>query len=314
MQEILQHFEGKMFGEPKVFLGMTIQRDIAAGTIRINQGSIIRELVRRTGMEARGGSNCPLPPGKRSPAGMPLPPLSEDESLLYPATVGSLLYIATVSRPDIAFAASSLARYLAAPTRELLDAALYAVRYLKATADISLVFGARRNMTVLGTNGLSNGGKGFQAIAYGDADFANCEETRRSITGIVVTLDGTPVVWASRKQPTVAKSTTAAEYIAASMTVDEGVLVQKLMTDLGTPQRSISLLCDNTAAECLLKNPIENGRTKYLEIHWHYCRELIASGKVCVSRVDTQAQLADVCTKAHNGPRTREFRNVLCLL
>ena len=98
------------------------------------------------------------------------------------------------------------------------------------------------------------------------------------------------------------------------MTVDEGVLVQKLLVELGVPQPNIPLQCDNTAAECLLKNPIENGKTKYLEIHWHSCRELIAAGKISVSRVDTLSQLADVCTKAHNGPRMREFQVTLCLL
>jgi hypothetical protein len=134
------------------------------------------------------------------------------------------------------------------------------------------------------------------------------------VTGIVITVDGTPVVWASRKQPTVTKSTTAAEYVAASMTADEAILVQKILSDIGKPQKPIPLLCDNTAAECLLKNPIENGKTKYLDVHWHYCRELFADGKLLVCRADSNSQLADVCTKMHSGPKMSDFRNLLCLL
>lgn len=203
MQVILQHFDGKSFGEASTFLGMTIRRNTSTHTISINQKGIIMDLVRRTGMAAHGGSKRPLPPGKGLSTGMPQPPLSVDETALYPSTVRSLLYIATVSRPDIAYTAPVLARYLAKPTTRLLNAALYTVRYLKATAELSLVFGARRSVTLTGVYGLRNGGRGFQALAYGDADFANCEETRRSVTGIVVTLDGTPIVWGSRKQPTV---------------------------------------------------------------------------------------------------------------
>jgi hypothetical protein len=95
----------------------------------------------------------------------------------------------------------------------------------------------------------------FPALAYGDADYAKCVETRRSVTGIVITVDGTPVVCASRKQPTVTKSTTAEQYVAASMTADEAILVQKIVHDLGMPQKPIPLLGGNTAAGCLL-NPI----------------------------------------------------------
>jgi hypothetical protein len=127
----------------------------------------------------------------------------------------------------------------------------------------------------------------FRALAYGDADYANCVETRRSVTGIVITVDGTPVVWASRKQPTVTKSATAAEYVAARMAADEAILVQKIVSDLGEAQKPIPLLCDNTAAPCLLKKPIENGKTKYVDVHWHYCRELSADGKLVICRADS---------------------------
>jgi hypothetical protein len=79
--------------------------------------------------------------------------------------------------------------------------------------------------------------------------------------------------------------------VAASMAADEAILIQKTMEDLGIPQSPVPLLCDNTAAEALLKNPIETGRTKYLEIHWHYVRGLIDAKKVEVFRVDTKSQL-----------------------
>jgi hypothetical protein len=75
-------------------------------------------------------------------------------------------------------------------------------------------------------------------------------------------VQGTPVLWSSKKQPIMTKSTTAVEYVAASMAADEAILIQKTLEDMGTPQSPIPLLCDNTAAEALLKNPIDTGRTK----------------------------------------------------
>jgi hypothetical protein len=188
---------------------------------------------------------------------------------MYAAVVGSLLYTATVTRPDIAYAAAALARYLSKPTKELLDSAMHVVKYMKYTEQFKLVFGGRRNAKPVELYGLPSA-PSFPALAYGDADYANCVEMRRSVTGIVITLDGTPVVWASRKQPTVTKSSTAAECVAASMTADDAILAQKILSDLGKPQKPVPLLCENTAAKCLLKNPIENGKTKYLDVHWHY--------------------------------------------
>ena len=78
-------------------------------------------------------------------------------------------------------------------------------------------------------------------------------------------------------------------------------------------QVEVPLNCDNRAAECLLKNPIENGKTKYLEIHWHYCREVVRAGKIRVCRLDTDQQLADVLTKLHGPQLMQKFRGMLCL-
>jgi hypothetical protein len=205
-----------------------------------------------------------------------------------------------------------LARYLTAATRELLDTAIQVVKYLNKTSHCKLTFGQRRKESLLGVLNVPTQ-PAFHAIVYGEADFANCTETRKSVTGILVMVQGTPVLWSSKKQPIVTKSTTAAEYVAASMAADEGILIQKTLEDMGTPQSPIPLLCDNTAAEALLKNPIETGRTKYLEIHWHYCRGLIESKKIAILRVDTKSHMADVLTKSHTAPRMSQFRVLLSL-
>jgi hypothetical protein len=115
-------------------------------------------------------------------------------------------------------------------------APMHVVKYMKYTEQFKLVFGARRNAKPVGLFDHPSA-PSFPPLAYGDADYANCVETRRSVTGLVITVDGIPVVWASRKQPTITKSTTAAESVAASMTADEAILVQKILSDLGKPQK-----------------------------------------------------------------------------
>jgi hypothetical protein len=107
------------------------------------------------------------------------------------------------------------------------------------TDHFKLVLGARRNAKPVGLYGLPSA-PSFPSLACGDTSYANCVETLGSVTGIVITVDGTPVVVASRMQPTVTMLTTAAEYVAASMTTDKAMLVQMIMYDLGTLQKNDS--------------------------------------------------------------------------
>jgi hypothetical protein len=113
IEAVLENFEGKLFGDIQHFLGMEITRDRKKKTIKIQQKSLIKALVRRTRLDNRCGSKMPLPSGgAHLSTGTVLHPLSDSEKDAYASTVGTLMYIATVSRPDVAFAASMLARYL----------------------------------------------------------------------------------------------------------------------------------------------------------------------------------------------------------
>jgi hypothetical protein len=78
----------------------------------------------------------------------------------------------------------------------------------------------------------------FRALAYGDADYASCVKTPRSVSGIVITVNVSTDVCASRTEPTFLKSTTAAEYFIAIMAADESILVQKIVSN-STKRRSL---------------------------------------------------------------------------
>jgi hypothetical protein len=110
-------------------------------------------------------------------------------------------------------------------------------------------------------------------------------------------LAGSAIAWASRRQPVVTKSTTAAEYIAASMATDELICVGKLLKDFGIETTPILLRVDNAATTAILNNPIENLKSMYLETHFHFVRERVANGAIVVEWIPTDDQLADMFTK-----------------
>jgi hypothetical protein len=163
-------------------------------------------------------------------------------------------------------------------------------------------------LRALGTYKLRLGGVGpLKSVVYSDADFSNCPAMRRSTMGYVMMLGHSPVAWASRRQPILTKSATATEFVAASQATDELIHVTNLLDDLGLSAVPVLLRQDNQATARSLVNPIEDGNTKYLEIHFHYVRERIAAGDVKVEWVSTSQMLADMFTKALGPQKLREM-------
>lgn len=212
---------------------------------------------------------------------------SDDADLLdtsqysYSGLIGSLLYLAVCTRPDIAQAVGALARYMAQPTTAQWKAALGVLRYLSSTADQGIVFG---------------GGKGL--AGYSDADYAGDPDSRRSTTGYVFLLYGGAISWSSRLQPTVAQSTVEAEYMAAASAVKEALWIRKLLHDLGIDHvGAVQLYSDNQGALQLLKHPIASQRSKHIDVMHHFARERVARGEVVFAYCPTGVMVADAMTK-----------------
>jgi hypothetical protein len=146
---------------------------------------------------------------------------------------------------------------------------------LKGTKHYKLVLGVYRNCMQEPLQEETH-----RVIAYSNADFANCVTTGRSVSGLAIIFDDSPVMWATREQPIVTKPTTAAEYVAALQTASEAIHVSKLLDGLKVLCRPVPLVCDYQAAPHLISNPVENGRSKFLAVHWHFVRERSAVGDV----------------------------------
>jgi hypothetical protein len=115
--------------------------------------------------------------------------------------------------------------------------ALGRLRYLKGTRELKLVFGV--------SDSLHASQNEVRVMGYSDRDFGNCPETRHSTTGFVLTINGNPFLWASRKQPYVVKSTCAAQFPAASAAADEIMLTMKIFVDVGNTICPVALCVDN---------------------------------------------------------------------
>ena len=122
-------------------------------------------------------------------------------------------------------------------------------------------------------------------------------DTRRSKTGYVFILHRGAVSWSSRLQPTVAVSTCEAEYMAASSAVKEALWLRVLLEELGYPQKTMLINCDNQGAIKLLKNPIASQRSKHIDVMHHFVRERVSRGEVTFKYCDTSHMIADIMTK-----------------
>ena len=133
---------------------------------------------------------------------------------------------------------------------------------------------------------------------YCDSDWGSDLNTRRSTTGWVFMLGGGAVSWGSKLQPTVALSSSEAEYMAASAAVQEAVHMRSLLSSLDMEQHgAIKIYEDNQGCIALSENPVMHRRTKHIDIRYHFIRERVESGEVKLCYVPTEQQLADLLTK-----------------
>lgn len=276
--KILAAFDARDMGEATCFLGMDIQRDRNARTITLTQHRLISDVLHKYGLEESKPLLTPLSTATK---------LTKDGESLdtstygYSQLIGSLMYISVCTRPDISQAVGALARYMATPTVTHWQAANGVLRYIGGTADCGITYGVG----------------GLTLEAYCDADYAGDTDTRRSTTGYVFTLGGGAISWASRLQPTVAASTTEAEFMAAAYAIKEALWLRTLLTELSMETGTISINADSQSAIKLLKNPVLSMRSKHIDVIYHFARERVARKDISFKYIPTDKMVADALTK-----------------
>ena len=291
-QAMSGHYQTKDLGECRWVLGMEVKRDRKNRILELLQTSYMEQVLDRFGMTDCNPVSTPadgvLPRVDAKTGGKP--------DGQYMSIVGALMYAAMVTRPDIAYAVQALARHLQSSSHIHWNAALRVLKYLKGTLNHGIMYrGTPDGMVVL--------------LGYSDADWAGDRDTRRSTTGYVFMVGGGAVSWASKLQPTVALSTSEAEYVAACAAAQEALFQRQLMKDVNLPQLDATVIYeDNTGAIAMTENPIDHQRTKHIDIRYHFIRERVANGDIKLVHVATEDQLADLLTKPLVKQKVKSLR------
>lgn len=207
----------------------------------------------------------------------------------YRQAVGSLMFAAIVSRPDISYAVGEVSKFTENPKSCHVVALKRIFRYLNATSDYYIEYKKEDSVNLVG---------------YTDADFARDIDTRRSTTGYVFLANSSAITWISHRQKTVALSTTEAECMAACEGAKEAIWLRQLLTDIGYPQTSPTILnVDNQGAIRLIGNPELHHSTKHIDIRLKFIRELKKNKTIDIIFVNTDMQYADIFTKPLTAQR-----------
>jgi hypothetical protein len=293
--QLQAYFEISDLGELKWLLGLKVTRDRTARTLTLSQKAYVATIVECFCLEDAKSTQTPMEPGvtlstDQSPATHA--ELEDMKDVPYQRAIGSLMYAATSTRPDIAFSLATLSQFMRSPGRAHWEGAKRALRYLKATDGLELTLGS--------TDG------GLEAFV--DADWAS-QPHRHSMSGYIVMLNGGPVAWSSRKQPLIALSTAEAEYIALTSVVRELLYLKLLLSELyQSPPLPIPIFCDNQAAIALASNAKFQSRTKHIDLRYHFVRSHVRDGTFKLLYCPTEENVADAFTKALARPRLQKLR------
>jgi len=255
VQNLAKRFSLKDLGSLTYFLGVEIQSH-PCGLV-LSQHRYIQDLLHRTNMSNSRPVATPLPPG-------PPPTLAMGKLLLdpseYRATVGSLQYL-SLTRPDVSFAVNKLSQLMHKPTEEHWRLVKRLLRYLSGTSIVSPLLHHQSPAHL---------------HAFSNANWGGNKDDFSSTSAYILYLGQNLVSWPSKKQQTIARSSTEAEYRSVADTASEISWVCSLLNELQYSVKQVPVIyCDNIGATQLSSNPVFHSRMKHVSIDFHFIRERV---------------------------------------
>lgn len=290
-ESMMKEFEMSDMGKMKYFLGIEVMQ--FDGGIFVSQKKYVKEVLKRFGMSESNAVLNPIVPGfkiHRDDDGVKV------DGSLFKQLVGSMIYL-TATRPDVMYTVSLVSRYMSEPTELHLTAAKRILRYLQGTIGYGILYQKGGNQELVG---------------YTDSDYAGSVEDRKSTSGYAFILSDAAVAWSSRKQPIVTLSTTEAEFVAAAATACQLVWMKRILARIGYEGSSSPVIfCDNSSTIKLSKNPVMHGKSKHIDVRFHFLRNLVNEGAMQLKFCSTQDQTADIFTKPLKLEKFQELRGKL---
>ncbi|CAI7811460.1 unnamed protein product [Closterium sp. NIES-53] len=289
VKEVLaQRYQMKDLGEVSMYLGVEVRRSVKDGWLEIGQEKYVRGLQGRFGDLLKETHRVHTPMSPNDLSKIRNGTWSTEEGVaadvkVYQSLIGSLMYAAVTTRPDMSFTVNTLAQSCVAPRRIHMRDALRALRYLVDTADRVIRYERQG---------------GEQVVGYTDLDWGG-ETDGKSRSAYIFKLGGGAISWYSKKQDSVATSVSEAEYKALSEGAKEAIWLRSWLAEMHVGDGgAIPLLCDNEAAVSLAHNPVLHQRTKHIKVACYFVRDAVRQQEVEVHSVRSHLQDADMLTKA----------------
>lgn len=287
-------------------VGMKISK-LASGALKISNPKIIRKLLRDKGLDGANSCSIPYVISADLSARKPHEPTVDTKS--YMQDVGTLRFIADTTHPGIAHIVSLLGRHLHDPCQRHVDALKPIFRYLSSRVDDGIVY--------------ENKGP-LELTCYTDSDYAGCTDTRRSVSGYILSANGMPLMYGSNLQKIPGHSSTETELVAADTGARNLVYMSNLANELRIPMKKqtatlkiddkpsikyhegnivpndandLHLLVDNKGAFDIAHSYGPSKRTKHMDVRYHYLQHLINKKMLRITLVPTTEQQSDVMTK-----------------
>ncbi|PKU70208.1 Retrovirus-related Pol polyprotein from transposon TNT 1-94 [Dendrobium catenatum] len=287
--KLQQNFSLKELGPVSFFLGIQVLHK--PNGYFLHQGQYAQEILQSAGLLECQPSQTPIA----------LKPVLTSSNFLdsdpkkYRQITGSLQYL-TITRPDIAYTTNIICQHMHSPTEQDFNSLKRLLRYIKGTYHCGIPI-TRGNLLL---------------TSYSDSDWASDTQDRKSITGFCTYLGTTLVSWCVKKQVTIAKSSTEAEYRSLASATSDLIWLRRLIAEFDAAlDKPTTLWCDNTSTLALANNPVFHARTKHIEIDYHFIRERILSKEIDVQHINSTDQPADILTKPLSLSRFTMLRNKL---
>ncbi|GJY45093.1 zinc finger, CCHC-type containing protein [Tanacetum coccineum] len=250
------------------------------GEITIKQTGYINKILKEANMMESNDTKIPMDPGTKLVK-------AEDgnsaDATYYRSLIGCLRYLLH-TRPDLSYSVGLLSRFMQEPKDHHLKAIKQVIRYIKGTKEHGIVYKKDGDCKITG---------------YSDSSYGIDIDQGEGTTGIVFYFGESPITWCTEKQPTVALSSCESEFMAATGAACQALWLKRLLSEItGWEEERITLKVDNISAIALVRNPVFHGRSKHIDIRYHFIRECIENGHINVEHISGELQRADILTKA----------------